>query len=64
MARRIPERERHRVTLGADKAYDTQDFVADLRELKITPHVSQNNKNRSSAIDSPRRTPRGIRVTR
>ncbi len=52
MARRIRERERHRVTLGADKAYDTQDFVADLRELKITPHVSQNNKNRSSAIDA------------
>ena len=39
------------VTVGADKAYDTRDFVRDLRELKVTPHVAQNTKNRSSAID-------------
>ena len=35
----------------ADKAYDTRDFVRDLRDLKVTPHVAQNTKNRSSAID-------------
>lgn len=40
-----------RVTVGADKAYDTRDFVRDLRELKVTPHVAQNTTNRSSAID-------------
>jgi len=40
-----------RVTLGADKNYDTQDFVRDLYELKVTPHVSQNTTGRSSAID-------------
>jgi transposase len=51
MAKQIPARDRRRVTLGADKAYDTQDFVARLRELKVTPHVTQNQKNRSSAID-------------
>jgi len=51
MAQQIPERERRRVTLGADKAYDTQEFVAELRQLNVTPHVTQNNKNRSSAID-------------
>jgi transposase len=39
------------MTLGADKAYDTQDFVAALRDLKITPHVTQNDRNRHSAID-------------
>ena len=39
------------MTVGADKAYDTQDFVEDLRELKVTPHVAQNTTNRSSAID-------------
>ena len=44
------------VTVGADKAYDTRDFVRDLRELKVTPHVAQNTQNRSSAID--RRTTR------
>lgn len=39
------------VTLGADKAYDTKEFVAAARELKATPHVAQNQKRRKSAID-------------
>ncbi len=42
---------RHRITLGADKAYDVADFVTTLRDLKITPHVAQNAVNRRSAID-------------
>ncbi|WP_419621014.1 transposase, partial [Thiolapillus sp.] len=41
----------HRVTLGADKNYDTQDCVEDLRLANVTPHVAQNTTNRSSAID-------------
>ena len=41
----------HRITLGADKAYDVAEFVADLREYNVTPHVSQNTTNRRSAID-------------
>jgi transposase len=40
-----------RLTLGGDKNFDTRDFVDTLRELKITPHVAQNNTHRSSAID-------------
>jgi len=44
-------RGRHRITVGADKAYDTQDFVQSLRTLKATPHVAQNCKGRKSAID-------------
>ena len=39
------------ITLGADKAYDTEDFVNELRTMKATPHVAQNTSNRSSAID-------------
>src|ERR1700687_6208773 len=39
------------VTLGGDKNYDTQELVRDLREIKVTPHVAQNNPNRRSAID-------------
>jgi len=39
------------VTLGGDKNYDTQELVRDLREMKVTPHVAQNNTNRRSAID-------------
>jgi transposase len=42
---------RHRVTLGADKAYDTQDFVRDCRQRQVTPHVAQNASGRRSAID-------------
>src|SRR6201988_1974829 len=42
----------HRITLGADKAYDVAEFVADLREFNVTPHVAQNTTNRRSAIDA------------
>ena len=48
----LGEREgRERVTLGADKGYDTRDFVAAVRLLGVTPHVAQNTTNRASAID-------------
>ncbi len=43
--------QKKRVTVGGDKAYDTKDFVADLRACQVTPHVAQNNKRRKSAID-------------
>src|SRR4051812_493993 len=39
------------ITLGADKAYDTQDFVHNRRAMKVTPHVAQNTNGRRSAID-------------
>ena len=42
---------RHRITVGGDKAYDTQEFVQSLRALKATPHVAQNLNGRKSAID-------------
>lgn len=38
-----------RITLGADKGYDTADFVADLRRMCVTPHVAA--KTKGSAID-------------
>ncbi|MGH7041726.1 MAG: IS5 family transposase [Acetobacteraceae bacterium] len=40
-----------RITLGADKAYDTADFVAELRRLGVTPHVARHTSRRRSAID-------------
>jgi len=43
--------KKKRVTMGGDKAYDTRDFVADLRACHVTPHLAQNNKGRRSAID-------------
>ena len=35
-------RGEQRKTVGADKAYDTEDFVRGCRELNVTPHVAQN----------------------
>lgn len=40
-----------RVTLGADKGYDAAEFVEDLRDLAVTPHIAQNDTNRRSALD-------------
>ena len=45
-----------RKTVGADKAYDTEDFVKNCRGINVTPHVAQNTSNRKSRID--RRTTR------
>ena len=45
-----------RITVGADKAYDSEDFVRTVRELNVTPHVAKNDKVRSSNLD--RRTTR------
>lgn len=50
MIEQLP-RTKRRITVGADKGYDTQDFVNDMRKLNVTPHVAQNNTNRKSAID-------------
>jgi transposase len=40
-----------RITVGADKAYDSEDFVRTVRELNVTPHVAKNDKGRSSNLD-------------
>jgi transposase len=39
------------ITLGADKGYDAEDFVNELRSMRVTPHVVQNLSGRRSAID-------------
>jgi len=40
-----------RRTVGADKAFDTADFVDAMRDLNVTPHVAQSTTGRRSAID-------------
>jgi transposase len=40
-----------RYTVGADRGYDTRDFVDDCREIGATPHVAQHQNGRRSAID-------------
>ena len=54
---------KRRITLGADKRYDTRDFVNTVRELGATPHVTQNNTNRRSAIDERTTLHIGYRVS-
>jgi hypothetical protein len=54
---------KRRMTLGADKAYDTKDFVDTVRELATTPHVKQNNTNRRSAIDARTTRHAGYRIS-
>jgi len=49
------ERSR-RITVGADKAYDTKDFIVATRQLNVTAHVTKNEKGRRSNLD--RRTTR------
>ena len=39
------------VTLGADKGYDSADFVMQLQDKAVTPHVAQNTSGRRSAVD-------------
>ena len=50
-------------TVGGDKNYDTADFVAGCRERGCTPHVSQNNTNRRSAIDARTTRHPGYRIS-
>ena len=48
---------RRRITLGADKAYDVMQFVHDLRDRSVTPHIaidghlSKTGKRRTTAVD-------------
>jgi hypothetical protein len=51
MVARIPGGTK-RVTLGGDRNYDPRDFVSNLREAAVTPHVAKNqHARRTSAID-------------
>jgi transposase len=45
-----------RITLAMDKGYDAPAFIAELRQMDVTPHMAQHTTNRRSAID--RRTTR------
>lgn len=54
---------RRRRTVGADKGYDTRDFVAQARDLAVTPHVAQNTSRRKSAIDGRTTHPTGYSIS-
>ena len=48
MLHELTRKRSGRITTGADKAYDTRDFVSTLRELGVTPHVA---RRQNGAID-------------
>jgi transposase len=53
-----------RVTVGADKAYDTKNFVKEMRGMNATPHVSQNtNRPGGSAIDGRTTRHEGYKIS-
>lgn len=57
-------RKGRRMTLAADKGYDTRDFVRACRERRITPHVAQNqHARRRSSIDGRTTTHPGYKVS-
>jgi transposase len=47
-------RGRHRITVAGDKGYDTRDFVATVRSMRVTPHLAQypETAHRGSAVDA------------
>jgi transposase len=50
-------------TIGADKNYDTTDFVASCREQACVAHVAQNDTRRRSAIDGRTTRHAGYKVS-
>ena len=52
------------VTVGADRGYDTKDFVATCREIGVTPHVAKNEYvGRSSALDDRTTRHKGYKIS-
>jgi hypothetical protein len=52
------------LTVGADQAYDTKDFVQTVREMRIRPHVAQNTQRAGgSAIDGRTSRPESYRLS-
>jgi hypothetical protein len=49
----------HRITVGADKGYDTKDFVAECRDMEVTPYVAQNRTRRGGRAIDERTTRHG-----
>ena len=52
------------MTVAADKGYDAQEFVQEIRGMNVTPHVAQNDKRRGgSAIDGRTTRHAGYKVS-
>lgn len=64
MVKKLKQRDIPVKTVGADKGYDTKEFVKDMRIQKITPHVAANIERRGgSAIDGRTTRHEGYKVS-
>ena len=52
-----------RITVGADKAYDTKEFVNTVRELNVTSHVIKNEKGRTQQPGPQNHTPARLAIS-
>ena len=51
------------ITVGGDKGYQEQDFIQGLRNLSITPHIAEYEKNRRSWLTAREREEQGFRIS-
>ena len=55
---------KHRITLGGDKGYDSDELLATLREMGVTPHIAKNDhERRTSSIDDRTTRHEGYQVS-
>jgi hypothetical protein len=60
---RIPAIRPWTFTVGRRQGYDTREFVDVLREMAVTPHVTQHTTKRASAIDDRTTRHRGYALS-
>jgi transposase len=54
----------HPVTVAGDKGFDTREFVSECRQMRVTPHVAQNDgRPGGSAIDQRTTRHEGYRIS-
>jgi hypothetical protein len=51
LCQEVASRTKHYAALGADKGYDQREFIEELRQMEIAPHVAQNQSRRRSRLD-------------
>jgi transposase len=61
MLERVPGE--HRKTLGADKGYDTADFINACRQRNVTPHIAVHDNRRRSTLDARTTRHRGYELS-
>lgn len=52
-----------RKTVGADKGYDTADFINACRQRNLTPHIAVHDNRRSSTLDARTTRHRGYKLS-